>query len=229
MPHLPAPRGSTLPRPGRAGIKLLLAALALLAALGLLLALAPALAWADPGTGRGGAEPGGAALLGAQSADPNALPTGDPAIDPQRIAVPLRTYWARDIQRVMPFRWPHYGGITTYFGEVGPLSPQGHSGIDIAGFWGEPVRAAADGNVVFVGWHPAYGNNVIIFHDGGMSTRYGHLAKILATRGERVVAGQLIGSIGSTGYSTGPHLHFEVRQDGQLEDPLPLLPTSARL
>jgi murein DD-endopeptidase MepM/ murein hydrolase activator NlpD len=130
---------------------------------------------------------------------------------------------------VVALRWPHRGVITTYFGEVGPLSPKGHAGLDVAGSWGEPILAAADGTVVDAGFHPAYGNNVIIFHANGLSTRYGHLARILVTAGQRVSRGQEIGALGSTGYSTGPHLHFEVRRDGVLQDPLTLLPGDSGL
>jgi murein DD-endopeptidase MepM/ murein hydrolase activator NlpD len=125
----------------------------------------------------------------------------------------------------MSLEWPWIGRITTYFGEVGPTSPRGHAGLDIAGSYGDPVVAPADGVVLLAGWSPAYGNNVILDHGNGYTTRYGHFTDVAVQEGESVTRGQLIGHIGSTGYSTGPHLHFEVHFDDALLDPLTLLPS----
>jgi murein DD-endopeptidase MepM/ murein hydrolase activator NlpD len=120
--------------------------------------------------------------------------------------------------------WPTNGQITTYFGEVGPYSPRGHSGLDIAGRWGTPVDAADDGEVLKAYWNDeGYGGLVIIGHPSGYETWYGHLARLEVEPGEPVKRGDEIGLMGSTGYSTGPHLHFELREDGQLMDPLVFL------
>lgn len=95
-----------------------------------------------------------------------------------------------------------------------------HRGIDIPDAAGAPVRAAAGGVVVFAGWSRGYGNLVEIDHGGGSETRYGHLAAIVVEVGAQLQQGAVIGAVGSTGRSTGPHLHFEVRQDGMAVDPL---------
>jgi murein DD-endopeptidase MepM/ murein hydrolase activator NlpD len=120
--------------------------------------------------------------------------------------------------------WPTRGLITTYFGEMGPLSPRGHSGLDIAGPEGSPVLAADDGEVLKAYWNDdGYGDLVIIGHPSGYETWYGHLDNFDVEKGEHVKRGEQIGEMGSTGYSTGPHLHFEVRQEGQIRDPLDFL------
>jgi murein DD-endopeptidase MepM/ murein hydrolase activator NlpD len=100
-----------------------------------------------------------------------------------------------------------------------------HTGVDIAAPLGTPVMAAADGLVVAVG-HTSigYGNFVIIAHGGGVATLYGHLLQTSASVGDRVVRGRVIGLEGSTGFSTGPHLHFELRVNDQVVDPMPYLP-----
>jgi murein DD-endopeptidase MepM/ murein hydrolase activator NlpD len=120
--------------------------------------------------------------------------------------------------------WPTEGQITTYFGEVGRLSPRGHSGLDIAGPEGTPVVAADDGEILKAYWNQdGYGGLVIVGHPSGYETWYGHLDSFDVSQGDQVKRGQEIGLMGSTGFSTGPHLHFEVRQDGQLCDPLTFL------
>lgn len=104
--------------------------------------------------------------------------------------------------------------------------PRFHAGLDIASRYGAPVYAAANGVVEFAGTAGGYGRLVVVQHDGLLETRYGHLSRILIKSGEVVQAGQIIGLIGSSGRSTGPHLHWEVRSAGQIEDPrLPLPPT----
>ena len=120
--------------------------------------------------------------------------------------------------------WPTHGEITTYFGEVGPYSPRGHAGLDVAGPEGTPVVAIDDGEVLKAYWNgDGYGGLVIIGHPSGYETWYGHLERLDVKQGEEVKRGQEIALMGSTGFSTGPHLHFEVRQDGQLVDPLEFL------
>jgi len=100
-----------------------------------------------------------------------------------------------------------------------------HSGVDIPGPVGTPVYATADGVVGRSGWVGAYGNLVELEHGRGLQTRYGHLSKITVAPGTRVTRGQLIGLMGSTGRSTGSHLHYEVRIDGRAVNPLPFLQT----
>ncbi|OLE25575.1 MAG: hypothetical protein AUG44_15570 [Actinobacteria bacterium 13_1_20CM_3_71_11] len=102
-----------------------------------------------------------------------------------------------------------------------------HPGIDIAAAPGTPIYAAAAGRVTRAGWYGGYGNYTCIEHgqfDGQrLSTCYGHQSTLLVTPGQQVAAGQVLGLVGSTGASTGPHLHFEVRLDGRPVDPLPWL------
>jgi murein DD-endopeptidase MepM/ murein hydrolase activator NlpD len=112
--------------------------------------------------------------------------------------------------------WPCAGPITSGFGmRWGRL----HAGIDIGCGYGTPIHAAASGTVIFSGWMGGYGNFVIIDHGGGIATAYGHQSSI-AVGGGSVSQGQVIGYVGSTGHSFGPHLHFEVRVNGSPVDPL---------
>lgn len=120
--------------------------------------------------------------------------------------------------------WPTHGQITTYFGEVDRFSPRGHSGLDIAAPEGTPVVAADGGEVLKAYWNAdGYGGLVIIAHPSGYETWYGHLDSFGVAPGQQLKRGEQIGLMGSTGFSTGSHLHFEVRQDGQLRDPLAFL------
>jgi len=98
-----------------------------------------------------------------------------------------------------------------------------HAGYDIAASMGTPIRACRSGTVVIAGWQGGYGNAVVIDHGGGMATLYGHQSQIAVSVGEQVLAGEVIGYVGSTGNSTGPHLHFEVRIAGNPVDPGPYL------
>lgn len=101
-----------------------------------------------------------------------------------------------------------------------------HAGIDMAGAYGEPIYASASGTVLQAGRANGYGNLVELGHGKGIDTRYGHLAQVLVKPGEKVRQGQLIGRMGSTGRSTGVHLHFEVRVDGRAVNPRPFLDSS---
>jgi murein DD-endopeptidase MepM/ murein hydrolase activator NlpD len=94
-----------------------------------------------------------------------------------------------------------------------------HTGVDIAAAYGRPVPAAGSGQVVFSGEEGGYGNTVVVEHPGGLRTRYAHLASIDVAQGQQVDAGTVLGRVGSSGRSTGPHLHFEVLQDGRPVDP----------
>lgn len=116
--------------------------------------------------------------------------------------------------------WPVPGPVTSRFG---PRWSKMHSGIDIGASVGTPVQAAASGRVTRVAWIGGYGYTVEIDHGGGCTTFYAHLSRVLVRGGEEVERGQPIGSVGETGRVTGPHLHFELRLDGEPTDPLPLL------
>lgn len=124
--------------------------------------------------------------------------------------------------RFRGFLWPARGGFTSGFGmRHHPIFRlrRMHNGIDIAAVRGAPVVAAWDGTVLYAGWFGGYGKIVIIDHGGDLSTLYAHLSAILTSPGKRVRKGQLIGRVGSTGYSTGPHVHFEIRVRGTPVDP----------
>jgi murein DD-endopeptidase MepM/ murein hydrolase activator NlpD len=95
-----------------------------------------------------------------------------------------------------------------------------HSGIDFGASYGSTIRAADSGSVIFAGWYGGYGYAVIIDHGNGISTLYGHTSKLYVAEGQPVQPGDAIAAVGSTGLSTGPHLHFEVRKDGEPVDPL---------
>jgi murein DD-endopeptidase MepM/ murein hydrolase activator NlpD len=101
-----------------------------------------------------------------------------------------------------------------------------HSGLDFGAPHGAPIHAAADGTVSFVGTQAGYGNTVEVSHGNGMITRYAHMSRFAARVGQEVSAGDVIGRIGSTGRSTGPHLHFEVRINGRAVNPRPFLETA---
>ena len=113
--------------------------------------------------------------------------------------------------------WPVLGPVTSPFGwRWGRM----HEGIDIGVGSGTPIRAAASGTVIYAGWLGGYGNLVVIDHGGGLSTAYAHQSTIASGNGAFVGQGQVVGYVGSTGHSTGPHLHFEVRVNGIPHDPL---------
>jgi len=113
--------------------------------------------------------------------------------------------------------WPVSAPITSSFGwRWGRM----HEGLDLGAGFGTPIRAAAAGTIINAGWLGGYGNLVVIDHGRGISTAYGHQSSIAVGNGQSVSQGQVIGYVGSTGYSTGPHLHFEVRVNGSAADPL---------
>ena len=94
-----------------------------------------------------------------------------------------------------------------------------HTGIDFAAPTGTPVRSVGDGVVDFAGWRGGYGNYIVVTHRNGQATAYGHLSRINVKKGQRVEQGMNIGAVGSTGVSTGPHLHFEFIEKGAFKDP----------
>lgn len=125
---------------------------------------------------------------------------------------------------------PVEGHITSYFGyRYHPILhfTRFHAGLDIGAPWGSPIVAAGDGQIVSAGWAGGYGREVQIAHGGGIVSLYGHMSEIVAQPGSFVHAGQVIGYVGSSGLSTGPHVHFEVRLGGQPVNPLSVRLTSA--
>ena len=123
--------------------------------------------------------------------------------------------------------WPADGEKTSGFGRrVHPIfgTVRNHNGIDIDGNTGDRVRAARSGEVILAGDRSGFGNTIVIYHGLGYSTLYAHLSSIEVSVGQQVASGDRIGAIGSTGWSTGPHLHFELRVDGIARDPTPYLP-----
>ena len=118
--------------------------------------------------------------------------------------------------------WPISGPITSEFGwRTHPITgdQRFHSGLDIGGDYGIPVHAAQGGTVTYAGWISGYGNTVIIDHGGGITTLYGHNQSLAVSEGQSVSQGETISYCGSTGNSTGPHCHFEVRQNGEPVSP----------
>jgi murein DD-endopeptidase MepM/ murein hydrolase activator NlpD len=145
-----------------------------------------------------------------------------------RLEEDLRAYEAILRQRgYTPTLWPVDGTLEGGFG--GRRNPFGgpgyefHSGQDIEAAWGTPVVAGASGRVSFVGWQIGYGQLVVVDHGSGLTTRYGHLSHIDVELNQTVSRAQLLGKVGSTGRSTGPHLHYEVRINDQPVNPLPYL------
>lgn len=126
-----------------------------------------------------------------------------------------------------PSIWPTWGTITTLFSN-GRSSiawkPGSHKGIDIANSPYTPVSASASGVVIFAGWQGGYGKKIVIYHMDKFTTVYGHLNEILVNVGDTVKQGQVIGKMGSTGHSTGPHLHYEVYVNGVPHNPKEFLP-----
>lgn len=125
-----------------------------------------------------------------------------------------------------PSIWPAHGWLSSRVGSrPDPLTgqPDFHPGLDISADSGTPVYATAEGIVGSAGREGGYGNLVVIEHEYGLETRYGHLSRLLVNPGAKVKRGDVIGLVGSTGRSTGAHLHYEVRVNGRLLNPLQLL------
>ncbi len=116
---------------------------------------------------------------------------------------------------------PGYYTITSHFGgRADPITGvwSSHGGTDIRAPYGTPILSANDGVVIFSGWHYSYGNYVIVDHGGGIATLYAHASKLLVSKGDPVLKGDPVALVGSTGYSTGNHLHLEVRVNGVRKD-----------
>ena len=129
---------------------------------------------------------------------------------------------------VTPSQWPTDGGYvsSSFGGRANPFSGYGrdwHPGIDIAVDYGTPVYASAAGYVQQAGWYGGYGKYIRLSHDFGYETAYGHMSRLAVNAGSFVKKGQVIGYVGSTGYSTGPHLHFEIIKNGEQVNPSTLM------
>ena len=158
------------------------------------------------------------------------LPGASDSVDPRfrRLGLSLARMDAlqrglRGIPQVIPAAGKHISSGFGYRTDPFAGSPAFHAGLDFKGPTGAPIYSAANGRVAFVGRRPGYGNCVEIDHGNGLRTRYAHMSAFRAKAGQSVRAGQLIGAVGSTGRSTGPHLHFEVRLHGQPVNPRPFL------
>jgi murein DD-endopeptidase MepM/ murein hydrolase activator NlpD len=134
--------------------------------------------------------------------------------------VPLRKPLAGDVDLSSGF------GVRT---DPFTRSPAMHTGLDLQGETGDPVRATAGGTVTSAGWSGGYGKVIDIDHGNGIATRYGHLSSIDVQVGQSVKIGQIIGKVGSTGRSTGPHLHYETRVAGEAVDPTKFLRAGQKL
>lgn len=151
----------------------------------------------------------------------------------KRIEADLRAYEAVLRGRgYTPSIWPVQGRLESGFGgrrnPFGGSSYEFHPGQDIVAAWGSPVIAGAGGKVAFAGWQNGYGRLVVIDHGGGLTTRYGHLSHLDVSVGQMLKRGEFLGRVGSTGRSTGPHLHYEIRINEQPVDPLQYLLTSEK-
>ena len=134
----------------------------------------------------------------------------------------------------IPVRKPVSGEIdmSSQFGvRIDPFLriPAMHTGLDFRGEVGDPIRATAAGTVTAAGWTGGYGKMVEVDHGNGLATRYGHLSQIDVNVGDKIRVGQVVGRLGSTGRSTGPHVHYETRIDGEAVDPQKFLHAGARL
>ena len=114
---------------------------------------------------------------------------------------------------------PVSGSITSRFGAVSSIRSGAHTGTDIAAPSGTPIKAVASGTVTFAARSGSYGNLIKISHENGVETWYGHCSELYATEGQQVEAGEVIAAVGSTGNSTGPHLHLEIRVNGTAVNP----------
>ena len=127
----------------------------------------------------------------------------------------------------MPIGYPYRGKITSSFGyRENPFTGkivESHKGIDIKAAFGSVVNSTANGVVAYAGFKGGYGNLIVLNHGNGLETYYGHLSKILVKRGQAINPGQTLGKVGSTGRSTGPHLHYEIHRNGKAINPKPFL------
>ena len=142
-----------------------------------------------------------------------------------RWAVDGKTGWvdATGTTAAEAMRMPVSGGVSSGFGSrYHPIlhTRRFHRGVDLKATWGTPIRAAADGRVSYAGWAGGYGRQVRIGHGEGLATSYSHMSRIAAAPGQSVRHGDVIGFVGSSGLSTGPHLHYEVFKNGKAVNPM---------
>ena len=212
----PARRPGELSSPGLSALVLATSLVAMLAAAGIALGLVP-------GHGSGGRANAGAFAVSATSQGSSehlmrrapthvvvvpAAPTTDSISAPLPPAPEIPgppVAAASPAPATSGLIWPLHGRVAQEFGH------NGHPGIDIDAPYGTPIHAAGNGVVIWAGWQGGYGNFVLVDHGNGLVTGYGHQSRIAVTRGQTVTQGDVIGYEGSTGHSTGPHLHFEVR------------------
>ncbi|HUZ60973.1 MAG TPA: peptidoglycan DD-metalloendopeptidase family protein [Hanamia sp.] len=145
----------------------------------------------------------------------------------------ITDFYAKYLHRIaynigyIPLGMPYHGIITSTFGHrenpFGGGNVEVHKGLDIAAPYGAPVRAMAKGTVEFAGLRGGFGNCIMLKHGNGFETLYGHLSKILVKVGQPINIGEQIGRVGSTGRSTGPHLHYEIHHYGEKINPQPFL------
>jgi murein DD-endopeptidase MepM/ murein hydrolase activator NlpD len=156
------------------------------------------------------------------------LSVGGEFIPPDRLSISYVEFMQKDIDEIyntmkgLPVGSPLEGKLNSKFGyRKDPYRSKFgfHSGIDIDADYGEQVVATADGTVTKAGWHHSYGKTVIVDHKDGYETLYGHLSAVTVKEGEKVAVGEVIGKAGSTGRSTGTHLHYEVVKNGKRIDP----------
>jgi murein DD-endopeptidase MepM/ murein hydrolase activator NlpD len=129
-----------------------------------------------------------------------------------------------------PSLWPVSGPVRSGYGRRrDPFTGETeiHQGLDIGALYGSAIRVPADGRVIYAARQPAYGNLIVVDHGNGITTRYGHLSNFETRVGDRLKKGDLIGYVGSTGRSTGPHLHYEVRLDDRTVNPRSYLPVNS--
>jgi murein DD-endopeptidase MepM/ murein hydrolase activator NlpD len=195
---------------------------------------------AAPATGAGAATAGGGTRLALSPSGPAGgpeIPVSGPEALPatldalagvaerqERSLRDLQGYFekTRKLLASAPSGWPARGWVTSDFGaRMDPITAQRvmHQGMDIATPHGHPVTSPSDGTVVFAGVENGYGKVITVDHGYGLKTRYGHLSEIAVKAGEKVKRGERLGAVGSTGRSTGPHLHYEVRVNGIPENP----------
>lgn len=131
------------------------------------------------------------------------------------------------LESVLPQQWPVDGVLTSPFGyRRSPFTRRWtmHTGLDLGAPYGAPIYATNDGLVSYVGWDAGHGNSVFVDHGDEVTTRYHHASQVLVSEGDLVAVGDILALVGSTGMSTGPHLHYELVIGGEKVDPLPYMP-----
>jgi len=156
----------------------------------------------------------------------NSLKIAERRIAEKRESLTELKTWVKTIQSRFantPSTWPIYGPIVSFFGYRSYPWRGLHTGVDIQARYGAAVRATADGVISYVGWRTGYGKTVIIDHSYGVTTLYGHNSSYAVTPGQKVRKGQIICYVGLTGYTTGPHCHYEIERNGRKINPLAYL------